>query len=98
MPAEQQHKDPLHGVTLETIVTELVKRFGWDAGWVDQCEPDNGALLDERRKANFSVGKGIDFFNTYSLEHSKGLYKGWRRDIPDKRAFFLIRQAFENIF
>jgi alpha-D-xyloside xylohydrolase len=72
----------------------LVKRYGWDAWWVDQCEPDNGALLDERRKANFSVGKGIDYFNTYSLEHSKGLYKGWRKDIPGKRAFFLIRQAF----
>ena len=72
----------------------LVKRYGWDAWWVDQCEPDNGTLLDERRKANFSVGKGIDYFNTYSLEHSKGLYKGWRRDIPGKRAYFLIRQAF----
>ena len=72
----------------------LVKRYGWDAWWVDQCEPDNGALLDERRKANFSVGKGIDYFNTYSLEHSKGLYNGWRKDIPGKRAFFLIRQSF----
>ncbi|MFD2327150.1 glycoside hydrolase family 31 protein [Mucilaginibacter galii] len=72
----------------------LVKRYDWDAWWVDQCEPDNGALLDERRKANFSVGKGIDYFNTYSLEHSKGLYKGWRRDMPNKRAFFLIRQSF----
>ncbi len=72
----------------------LILRDGWDAWWVDQCEPDNGALLDERRKANFSVGKGIDYFNTYSLEHSKGLYKGWRRDVKDKRAFLLIRQAF----
>ncbi|NCD70976.1 glycoside hydrolase family 31 protein [Mucilaginibacter agri] len=72
----------------------LIKRYGWDAWWVDQCEPDNGTLLDERRKANFSVGKGIDYFNTFSLEHSKGLYKGWRRDIPNKRAFFLIRQSF----
>jgi len=72
----------------------LVKRFGWDAWWVDQCEPDNGALLDERRKADFSIGKGIDYFNTYSLEHSKGIYQGWRRDIPGKRAFFLIRQSF----
>jgi alpha-D-xyloside xylohydrolase len=72
----------------------VVKRYGWDAWWVDQCEPDNGSLLDERRKANFSVGKGIDYFNTYSLEHAKGLYKGWRNDIKDKRAFFLIRQAF----
>ncbi len=72
----------------------LIKRFGWDAWWVDQCEPDNGTLLDERRKADFSVGKGIDYFNTYSLEHSKGIYQGWRRDIPGKRAFFLIRQSF----
>ena len=72
----------------------VVKRYGWDAWWVDQCEPDNGSLLDERRKADFSVGKGIDFFNSYSLEHSKGLYKGWRRDIPGKRAYFLVRQAF----
>jgi len=72
----------------------VVKRYGWDAWWVDQCEPDNGSLLDERRKANFSVGKGIDYFNTYALEHAKGLYKGWRTDIAGKRAFFLIRQAF----
>jgi uncharacterized protein (DUF2132 family) len=25
-----QHRDPLHGVTLETIVTRLVERHGWD--------------------------------------------------------------------
>jgi len=72
----------------------VVKRYGWDAWWVDQCEPDNGELLDERRKAVFSVGKGIDYFNSYSLEHSKGIYQGWRRDIPNKRAFFLMRQSF----
>jgi len=72
----------------------VIARYGWDAWWVDQCEPDNGSLLDERRKANFSVGRGIDYFNTYSLEHSKGLYQGWRRDIAGKRAFLLIRQSF----
>jgi alpha-D-xyloside xylohydrolase len=72
----------------------VVKRYGWDAWWVDQCEPDNGSLLDERRKSDFSVGKGIDYFNTYSLEHTKGLYAGWRKDMGDKRAFFLVRQAF----
>ena len=72
----------------------VVKRYNWDAWWVDQCEPDNGSLLDERRKADFSVGKGIDYFNSYALEHSKGLYKGWRNDMDGKRAFFLVRQAF----
>src|SRR6185312_12790638 len=72
----------------------LVKRYGWDAWWIDQCEPDNGALLDARRQAQFFTGRGVDFFNTYSLMHTDGIYKGWRKDIPGKRAFFLARQAF----
>lgn len=88
------HNPKARDLYWEQASDSLVKRYGWDAWWVDQCEPDNGSLLDERRKAIFSVGKGIDYFNTYSLEHSKGLYKGWRKDIPGKRAFFLIRQAF----
>jgi alpha-D-xyloside xylohydrolase len=72
----------------------LIGRYGWDAWWVDQCEPDNGNLLDLRRKSNFAIGRGIDYMNTYSLMHSEGLYNNWRRDIPGKRAYFLIRQAF----
>jgi alpha-D-xyloside xylohydrolase len=72
----------------------LVGRYGWDAWWIDQCEPDNGTLLDARRQTTFALGRGIDYFNTYSLMHSTGLYHNWRNDIPGKRAFFLIRQAF----
>ena len=72
----------------------LVKRYGWDAWWIDQCEPDNGALLDERRKAKLYTGQGFDYFNTYSLLHTDGVYAGWRKDIPGKRAFFLARQSF----
>lgn len=72
----------------------LISKYNWDAWWVDQCEPDNGILLDERRKADFALGKGIDYFNTYSLMHSQGLYEHWRKDIPNKRTFLLIRQAF----
>ncbi|MBS1532805.1 MAG: DUF5110 domain-containing protein [Bacteroidetes bacterium] len=72
----------------------LVKRYGWDAWWIDQCEPDNGTLLDARRQSNFYTGKGIDYFNSYSLVHTGGIYEGWRRDIPGKRAFFLARQSF----
>jgi alpha-D-xyloside xylohydrolase len=72
----------------------LIKRYDWDAWWIDQCEPDNGNLLDVRKQSNFYPGKGIDYFNTYSLEHTKGIYKGWRNDIPGKRAFFLARQSF----
>jgi len=29
MPS-QHHRDPLHGVTLETIVTQLAERHGWE--------------------------------------------------------------------
>ena len=72
----------------------LVGRYGWDAWWVDQCEPDNGNDLDLRRKSHFAIGRGIDYMNTYALMHSTGLYDNWRKDIPNKRAFFLIRQAF----
>jgi alpha-D-xyloside xylohydrolase len=72
----------------------LIGRYGWDAWWVDQCEPDNGNNLDLRRKSNFAIGRGIDYLNTYSLVHSTGLYDNWRRDVPGKRAYFLIRQAF----
>jgi alpha-D-xyloside xylohydrolase len=72
----------------------LIGRDGWDAWWIDQCEPDNGGNLDARRKSNFAIGRGIDYMNTYSLMHAAGLYKNWRRDVQGKRAFFLIRQAF----
>ncbi len=31
MPSPSSHpNDPLHGVTLETIVTQLQERYGWD--------------------------------------------------------------------
>ncbi|AMR32233.1 hypothetical protein A0256_12775 [Mucilaginibacter sp. PAMC 26640] len=88
------HNPKARGLYWQQARDSLVKRYDWDAWWIDQCEPDNGALLDERRKANFSIGKGIDYFNTYSLQHTKGVYEGWRRDIPGKRAFFLVRQSF----
>ena len=71
----------------------LIKRYGWDAWWVDQCEPDTKDPND-RKKANLYTGKGIDYFNTYSLEHTKGIYNKWRRDISGKRIFLLARQAF----
>jgi len=74
--------------------TSLITNYGWDAWWVDQCEPDNGTLLNARRQSIFAIGKGMDYFNTYSLTHTIGLYKNWRTDISGKRAFFLVRQAF----
>ncbi len=88
------HNPAARDLYWEQARDSLVKRYDWDAWWIDQCEPDNGALLDERRKSKFFSGQGIDYFNSYSLEHTKGIYKGWRKDIQGKRAFFLARQSF----
>ena len=88
------HSAPARDLYWKQVYDSLIGRYGWDAWWVDQCEPDNGAKLDDRRKSNYAIGRGIDYFNTYSLMHSTGLYEHWRKDIPNKRAFFLIRQAF----
>jgi alpha-D-xyloside xylohydrolase len=66
----------------------LIGRFGWDAWWIDQCEPDNGGDIDARRKSSFAIGRGIDYMNTYSLMHAAGLYAGWRRDIEGKELSF----------
>ncbi|MBC7890302.1 MAG: glycoside hydrolase family 31 protein [Ferruginibacter sp.] len=71
----------------------LVKRFGWDGWWVDQCEPDTEDPND-RKKSMFATGQGIDYFNSYSLVHTTGIYEKWRRDIPKKRIYLLARQAF----
>ena len=30
LPPSSQYRNPLHGITLETIVTQLVARHGWD--------------------------------------------------------------------
>jgi alpha-D-xyloside xylohydrolase len=88
------HSEKARSMYWRQAKEQLIAPYGWDAWWVDQCEPDNGALLDARRQSNFALGKGIDFFNTYSLMHSAGLYTNWRKDIAGKRVFLLIRQSF----
>jgi alpha-D-xyloside xylohydrolase len=93
------HSEQARNLYWKQAYDSLIGRAGWDAWWVDQCEPDNGNIgaencLDLRRQSHFAIGRGIDYFNSYSLMHSTGLYKNWRKDIPNKRAFFLIRQAF----
>jgi alpha-D-xyloside xylohydrolase len=88
------HSESARDLYWRQAYSALISPYGWDAWWVDQCEPDNGGDLNARRKSTFAIGRGIDYFNTYSLMHSVGLYKNWRVDVPGKRPFFLIRQAW----
>ncbi|TAH26844.1 MAG: DUF5110 domain-containing protein [Cytophagales bacterium] len=78
----------------QQVKDSLFAPHGWDALWVDQCEPDNGSLTHLRKQTNYYIGKGIDYYNSYSLMHTEGLYNNWRKDIADKRLFSLVRQTY----
>ena len=69
-----QHRDPLHGVTLERIVTELEARYGW-------------AELGERIKIRCfthdpSVGSSLKFLRKtpWAREKVEELYVWMRRE------------------
>lgn len=69
-----QHRDPLHGVTLERIVTELEARYGW-------------AELGERIRIRCfthdpSVGSSLKFLRKtpWAREKVEALYVGMRRE------------------
>jgi uncharacterized protein (DUF2132 family) len=50
---EHKAKDPLHGITLETILTRLVEHYGWEA---------MGRLVDVRCFHNFpSIKSSLQF-------------------------------------
>jgi alpha-D-xyloside xylohydrolase len=62
---------------------------GFDAFWADETEPDlppNGSYLH--------VGPGTEFFNVYPYFHTKAIYDGFRRDLTDRRALILSRDAY----
>jgi alpha-D-xyloside xylohydrolase len=71
------------------VIRDNILSKGFDSLWADQTEPDlppNGAY--------FHVGPGTRFFNIYPLVHTQALYDGFRRDLPDRRALTLSRDAY----
>jgi alpha-D-xyloside xylohydrolase len=71
-----------------TIRENFVNK-GFDAFWADETEPDlppNGSYLH--------VGPGTEYFNVYPYFHTQALYDGFRRDLPEKRALILSRDAY----
>ena len=75
-------KDPLHGVTLETIVKALAKFYGWD---------ELGRMIDIRC-FNFepSVSSSLKFLRKTPWARTKveNLYVGmlWEQELDEKRA------------
>ncbi|MEZ0472821.1 TIM-barrel domain-containing protein [Luteimonas salinilitoris] len=79
-------------------IQDKLNVLGFDAWWLDATEPDVHSNLDiEERKARTTptaLGPSTEFFNSYSLPHAEGVYRGDRAADPDKRVFILSRKAF----
>ena len=78
MTVEAQRRNPLHGLTLEAILTALVDHFGWD---------DLGARIlinsfntDPSIKSSLKFLRKKTFFNSCCRDYGPTL-KRWRRSI-----------------
>jgi alpha-D-xyloside xylohydrolase len=70
-------------------IKDNILSLGFDSLWADETEPDlppNGAVLH--------VGPGTQYFNVYPYFHTKALYDGYRKDLPNKRALVLSRDVY----
>lgn len=74
--APSQTKNPLHGLTLETIVTRLAEHYGWEELGVRipiRCfthEPSVGSSLKFLRKTPWACEK-VEGFYLYSLREGR---------------------------
>ena len=82
-------------------VNEKLGVLGIDAWWMDATEPDLHSNLDidsiKERIGPTALGPAEQYFNTYALVHSGGVYEGARAARPDKRAFILTRSGTAGI-
>lgn len=82
-------------------VKDNLKGLGVDAWWMDASEPDMHSNLDvaERtlRMSPTALGPGAEYFNSYSLVHTQGVYEGERALNPDVRPFILTRSGFGGL-
>jgi alpha-D-xyloside xylohydrolase len=82
-------------------VHEKLGVLGFDAWWMDATEPDPHSNLDIQslidRNGPTAMGPAAQFFNTYALVHSGGVYDGARAANPDKRAYILTRSGTAGI-
>jgi alpha-D-xyloside xylohydrolase len=82
-------------------MNEKLGVLGIDAWWMDATEPDMHSNLDidsiKQRIGPTAIGSSTDYFNSYALVHSGGVYEGSRAARPDQRVFILTRSGFAGI-
>lgn len=78
-------------------IHEKLNVLGIDAWWMDATEPDLHSNLDldsiKARMGPTAMGPSENFFNSYPLVHSGGVYEG-AREANQKRVFILTRSGF----
>ncbi len=79
-------------------MNEKLNSKDFDAWWLDASEPDLHSNLDigerKARTTPTALGSSVEYFNSYPLAHSEGVYRGSREVDPDKRVFILSRAFF----
>ncbi len=79
----------------QQIYDRLLGKYGWDAIWADNTEPQAYPDPLNLHAATTALGKGALVMNAYPLEHNRALYEGWRKVGPNgKRVYILTRSAF----
>jgi len=82
-------------------INENLNVLGVDAWWMDATEPDLHSNLDidsiKARIGPTALGPAENYFNSYPLVHTGGVYRGSREVNPDKRVFILTRSGFAGL-
>ncbi|MET0814275.1 MAG: TIM-barrel domain-containing protein [Pseudoxanthomonas sp.] len=79
-------------------VQEKLDVLGIDAWWMDSDEPDMESNIDiEERKLRSTptaIGSSTEYFNSFPLLHTLGVYEGDRAASDGKRVFILSRKGY----
>jgi alpha-D-xyloside xylohydrolase len=79
----------------QQIYDKLLGKYGWDAIWADNTEPQAYPDSINMHSVDTVLGKGALYINAYPLQHLKALYEGWRKVGPNtKRVYVLTRSSF----
>lgn len=88
------HNPEARDIYWNQVNEQLFSKYGWDAWWADNNEPQGWPDAFDRKGFMTAKGSGVTYNNTYPITHVSGYYQGWRRDIPEKRVFILSRSSF----
>jgi len=90
------HNDAAKKIYWNQVNSQLFSKYGWDAWWADNDEPQGYPDAIDRKAFVTAKGSGVSYYNTYSIQHTAAVYNGWRQDITNKRLFTLSRSAFSG--